>query len=439
MTTTQCPPCSVEAERAVLGSILKGSLEQALEVLKDPSDFYTPKHQMIFRAALDLYAKSEPVDIVTVCDRVDLDKIGGRSYVVELADQYVSASNVKAYATTVVEHAMRRRLLAATDRIAQSCHSDMDIKDVLDQAQGEVFKIAEGRGDSEVQSVKEVMTAALEAINDYQSGVMQERGVQTGFPDLDDLLVVLENGDLTVIAGQTSAGKTQFALQVVQNVALQQKRGVLVFSLEMLNHKIGIRMLCSEARVDKGRVRRKGLLTDSEWQDLALAEHKYKDASIWFWDKSACSILDLRVIARRYKAQHNISLLVVDYLQLMRSGLKSETRQQEVTQISRGLKALAKELDLPVIALSQLNRQADQTRSPRLSQIRESGAIEQDADNVLFVLHDRDTKKSKIKIGKLREDARGTIDMAFIRGRWASITKREYDEQRAETGDCTIL
>jgi len=433
------PPQALEVEQAVLGAILKDpeALNAILEVIRDPYDFYAPKHQMIFQAALDLFADSEPVDITTIVSRLQnkaqLDKVGGRVYLVDLVEQVASTGNVASYAKIILEKSVLRRLIATSSEILNSCYAvEMPAEDLLDRAEGAIFALAEKSVQTGLVPLVSILPESLDYIVKIQRGDWQG-GVRTRFGELDKITGGLHDSDLIIIAGRPSMGKTALALNIAEEVANgPEGKAVAVFSIEMSRESISLRMLCEHAKVNLHRMR-SAKLSDQEFTLINRASGALSGLTMFIDDSAQLSTLQLHAKARRLKAQHkNLSLIIVDYIQLMHAAGRYENRQQEVTAISRSLKALAKELKVPVIACSQLSRGVETRggdKRPQLSDLRESGAIEQDADIVMFVyrpeyyLSDDERKDPKhaaklgyaeIIVAKHRNGPLGTAKLAFI-------------------------
>jgi replicative DNA helicase len=449
------PPQSAEAERAVLGAILKSSdaLSRVVEVLQDPLDFYSPRHQMIYRTVLDLYERSEPCDYTTVSIALSkagiLEKIGGRAYLVELAEEVASTGNVAAYAATVLETGVLRRLIAASNEISDSCYAqELPAEELLDRAESNIFRLSESRLRKGFTPIKLLVAGTLQRIDSMQVSEGGLSGMPTGFFDLDARTLGLHRGDLVVIAGRPSMGKTALALNIAESLATCEKdrKTIGIFSLEMSKEALVLRMLCGRARLNQHKVR-SGKLTDQEWSRLPIAGEALSAASIHIDDSPTLTPLEMRAKARRLKAQHGLDMVVVDYIQLMHSTSRSENRQQEISLITRNLKSLAKELDIPVVALSQLSRAVEQRtgdKRPQLADLRESGAIEQDADLVLLLYReefyrshlDRNDPKYKevegqaeVIIAKQRNGPTGTVRLSFLSelARFENLEKQRPD------------
>ncbi len=422
------PPQSVEAERAVLGAMLLGieAIGKVVEVL-DETCFYRDANRRIYEAVISLYQKSEPADLVTVREALksagNLEAVGGEVYLAELLDEVASSANVTHYARIVLESAIKRKLIGAlTGVIADAYDTTEEATDLLDRAEQTVFSLSERRlrkGALPLETILEKTFELIEKAHERKGGLS---GIPTGFKKLDDMLAGLQQADLIILAGRPSMGKTAFALNVARNMAIDEGIPTAFFSLEMSAHQLAQRMLCSEARVNIHSVRT-GRLPATDWQKLSMSVGRLADANILIDDSASLSVLEFRAKARRLKAEYDIGLIAVDYLQLM-MGPRSESRQIEITMISRALKALAKELNIPVLALSQLSR-AVETRTgdhrPQLSDLRESGALEQDADVVLFMYrpeyYNRDKPEfqglAEVIVGKQRNGPTGIVPLVF--------------------------
>ena len=425
------PPQSLEAEESVLGGVLldNTAIDRVLEFVR-PDDFYREAHRRIFRAMLALAEKNEPVDLVTLSEvlrqRGELQDVGGGAHLAELAERVPTAANAAHYAKIVREKAILRSLITtATDIVTNGYEDTRDVKDLLDRAEQSIFQISEREVKPAFVRMDSLMTDTFKIVEKLHQQKEAVTGVTSGYADLDHLTAGLQPSDLIIIAARPSMGKTAFALNIAANAALRGGTGVAVFSLEMSKEQLALRMLCSEARVDLSRVRT-GHLQPGELGDLAQSAHVLISTPIYIDDTPAITVLELRAKSRRLWRDPNskLGLILVDYLQLMRSSEGKDSREQEISEISRSLKALAKELQVPVIALSQLNRQVE-SRSPavpRLSDLRESGAIEQDADVIMFIYRDdvynEDSDRkgtADIIIAKQRNGPIGKIELAFLR------------------------
>ena len=429
MTTIErLPPQNLEAEQAVLGSMLleEEAIVQAAELLEDVA-FYKDSHRKIFATLIALYRENVPVDLVTVTDalrqRNALEGIGGPSYLATLTSLVPTAANAEYYCRIVKQKAVLRELIRASTHIASEAYTEAVEPDrLLDRAEALIFDIASKKVKRDAVSMKDVIKSSIEMIDTLYQRKGMITGLPTGFTELDQQLAGLQPADLIVVAGRPAMGKSSFALCVAEHLALQQKSGVAIFSLEMSKENLVQRMLCSHARINAHHVR-SGMLSTSDWPNLTKAAGKLSEAPIFIDDSPSVSILELRAKARRLKSHHDIGLVILDYLQLMEESANAENRQQEISIISRGLKALARELNVPVIAVSQLSRAPERRESfrPRLSDLRESGAIEQDADVVLMLFRDEyynPTEENKgiaeVIIAKQRNGPTGTVKLAFI-------------------------
>ncbi|HSR12510.1 MAG TPA: replicative DNA helicase [Thermodesulfobacteriota bacterium] len=424
------PPQSLEAEISVLGGILldNEALNRVLEFASE-DDFYRESHRKIFTAMLDLYERAEPVDLITLSEslkkRGELEQVGGIEYLNSLVNSVGTAANISYYAKIVKEKSVLRRLIhRATEIIGKVYTAASDVDDVLDEAERSIFEISEDRVRPSFYPLKDVIKTSFKSIEKLYERKQLITGVPTGFTKLDELTSGLQPSDLIIIAGRPSMGKTAFALNIAQHAAVGGGYAAAIFSLEMAKEQLALRMLCSEAKVDAHRLRG-GFLSESDWPRLTRAAGELSEAPIFIDDTPGMSVLEMRAKSRRLKADHNLGLVVVDYLQLMRGRTNSDSREQEISDISRSLKGLAKELSVPVIALSQLNRRVEDRgdRRPQLADLRESGAIEQDADVIIFIYRDEVYNKSEdnpnkgkaeIIIGKQRNGPTDKFDLAFL-------------------------
>ncbi|MCW1248634.1 replicative DNA helicase [Acaricomes phytoseiuli] len=396
MEAARTPPQDVVAEQSVLGGMLlsKDAIADVVEVLRG-QDFYRPAHENIYEAIIDLYGRGEPADAVTVSDeltkRGEISRIGGPAYLHQLIQSVPTAANASFYAHIVSERAVLRRLVTAGTKIVQLGYgNDGEIEDIVNAAQAEVFAVAERRSTEDYLPLSEVMPAAvdeIEAAGHRGEGMV---GVPTGFYDLDDLTHGLHPGQMIVVAARPAVGKSTFALDIARSAAIKNKMSTVFFSLEMSRTEIAMRLMSAEATIQLQDLR-KGTVKDEQWTKIAKVMGPLNEAPLFIDDSPNMSLMEIRAKCRRLKQQHDLKLVVLDYLQLMSSGKRVESRQQEVSEFSRALKLLAKELGLPVIALSQLNRGSEQRtdKKPMISDLRESGAIEQDADMVIL-LHRED-------------------------------------------------
>lgn len=424
------PPQNLEAEKAVLGAMLIAdeAIGRVLEIL-DPAFFYEMAHQKVFGAVLKLYSDKKNVDIITLSDQLKseglLEEIGGVTYLSQLVDMVPTSANVEHYAHIVKEKAIQRRLIQnATEIINRSFETDVDVDELVDSAERLIFEIATARQKQNAVHVKDVIKNTIALIDQLYQRKEVVTGVPSGFAEFDKMTSGLQKSDLVIIAGRPSMGKSALAASMAEYAAIEKKIGVAMFSLEMSKEQLVQRMLCSHARVDAHKVR-SGFLSPSDWPHLTAAAGKLSSAPIFVDDTPAISALELRAKARRLISKHpEIQLLVVDYLQLMRASHRTDSRQQEISEISRSLKALARELSIPVIAISQLSRAVEsrQDHRPQLSDLRESGAIEQDADVVVLLMREEyyspteeNKGKAEIIIAKQRNGPTGSIVLTFIK------------------------
>lgn len=421
------PPQNLEAEQSVLGALLldNDAINRVVEEIT-ADDFYRSSHRKIFQAIIDLYQRNEPSDLVTITTRLktvgDIDEVGGASYLSSLVDRVPSAANVASYARIVREKSVLRRLIEGATQIAERSFSgEGEVDECLDNAEKIIFDIAQRRLRQGFVSVKEVVKDSFKAIELLYERKELITGVPTGYKEMDRLTCGLQKSDLIVVAGRPSMGKTALALNIVEYAAVEANVVCAVFSLEMSKEQLVQRMLCSRAEVDASKLRG-GFLGESDWPKLTRAAGLISEAPIFIDDSPAINVLELRAKARRLQKNCGLGLVVIDYLQLMRGIGRIESREREISEISRSLKALAKELVVPVVALSQLNRgvEARQDKRPQLSDLRESGAIEQDADVIAFVYRDEmynrespDAGKAEIIIGKQRNGPTGKLMLAF--------------------------
>lgn len=438
-TEGRIPPQAVDIEEHVLGAMLleKEAISKAVEVL-DEEVFHAEKNRKIFQAIIALFERSEPSDVITVAEelrrRGALESVGGEAYLVELTMKVTSAANVEYHARIVLEKALMRRLISESSSIVGRAYTQTeDAFDLLDQAEQAIFKISEWRLKKNFVSMDKAVHDTLEMLESIHGKHEGVTGVPTGFRDLDTLTGGWQRSDLIIVAGRPSSGKTAFALSLAANAALHRSKPTTVgiFSLEMSIQQLIMRLLCAESRVDAHAVRT-GRLPEDDWKRLSIGAGRLARAPLFIDDTAGLGILELRAKARRLKAEHNVGLLIVDYLQLMQGPRSAENREKEISAISRSLKGLAKELDIPVIALSQLSRAVEgrTDKRPILSDLRESGAIEQDADVVAFVNRpemytDPNSDKmedvrgrAEIIVGKQRNGPIDDINLAFV-GRYA--------------------
>ncbi|MGC8667754.1 MAG: replicative DNA helicase [Chthonomonadales bacterium] len=389
------PPQSLEMEQATLGAMLieRAAIEKAAEILK-PEDFYRDAHRIIFDAILTLAERDEPVDILTVQEQLrsqgHLEAVGGTPYIVQLTEAVPTPASVEYYARIVEEKAILRRLIDASSQIRSLAYADYtEIGDVVDAAEKAIFAVAQRRMGAYFTPMRPLVAAVFEQIEHRSEHKEQTTGLATPFEDLNYATAGFQKADLVILAARPSMGKTSLAMGIAQHVAIRQKLPVAVFSLEMSKEQLCLRMICSEARVD-GHSLRTGYLKDEDWRRVGEACATLSDAPIFIDDSPDISALEMRAKCRRLMAEHGLGLVVVDYLQLMRGQRRSDNRTQEIGEISRSLKSLARELRVPVLALAQLSRAVEQRpdKRPMLSDLRESGSIEAEADLVIFIYRD---------------------------------------------------
>ena len=399
------PPQDVIAEQSVLGGMLlsKDAISDVVEILRE-RDFYRPAHELIYDAIVDLYGRGEPADPVTVSaeltKRGDLVRAGGAPYLHTLISSVPTAANAGYYAKIIRERAIMRRLVEAGTKIVQLGYTDEgEVDDAVDQAQAEVYAVTERRESEDYVQLSELLPAAYDEIEKISSGVAGE-GVKTGFKDLDALTNGFHPGNMIVLAARPAVGKSTLGLDIARYASIHKRETSVIFSLEMSRSEITMRMLSAEARVPLNNIR-SGQLGEEEWAKMARRMGEISDAPLFIDDSPNLSLMEIRAKSRRLKQRHDLKLIVIDYLQLMTSGKQVENRQQEVSEFSRQLKLLAKELNVPVVAISQLNRSPEQRsdKKPMLSDLRESGSIEQDAD-VVILLHREDLYDSQNRSGE---------------------------------------
>ena len=422
-------PHNLEAERSVLGAILihNDAFNVAAELV-DSGDFFRDAHRRVFNTMVDLNERGQAIDLVTLKDELarsgDLDDVGGPAYIAALVDGVPRSTNVEHYARIVKERATLRNLIQSANRIlGMAYRAEEDADTLLDQAEQEIFSIAEGRIHTGFVPLSDLVQGSFTAIEHLQEHKGLVTGVPSGFVDIDNLTAGFQRADLVIIAARPSMGKTSFVLNVAQHVGIKTNLSVGLFSLEMSKEQLFMRMLTAEAEVDSHRFRG-GFLSERDYGRLSTALGRLADARVFIDDSAGLGVLEMRAKARRLKAEHGLDLLVIDYLQLMQGRGRFENRTQELASISRALKALAKELDVPVLALSQLSRapEARSARRPQLSDLRESGALEQDADVVLFIFREEqydptpeNENLAELIIGKQRNGPTGTVKLAFLK------------------------
>lgn len=449
------PPQNIEAEQMVLGAILieNSAIETVSDILTS-EDFYKESHRRIFAAMLEMAERKEPIDLITLTEELrrggQLEKLGGAAYLSNLVSLVPTAANVKHHARIVHDKSVLRQLIRASTDIITNSYDDspeaLRISEIIDRAQQEILRISDQKMVEPFTAVKDVVRSSYETIMQLYERKEMVTGLPTGFTDLDKMTSGLQPGDLIIVAGRPSMGKTAFCLNVAAYASIEEQKTVAIFSLEMAKEQLGLRMLCSEARIDAHKLRT-GFLAESDWGKLGLAAGRLSEAPIFIDDTGAIGIFEMRSKARRLKADKGLDLLIVDYLQLMRGSGDADSREQEISSISRSLKALAKELRVPVIALSQLNRAVEtrgKDKRPMLADLRESGAIEQDADVILFIYRDEVYNKcecppppdgvcscgrrgtAEVIIGKQRNGPIGTVHLTFLN----KFTRFENAESR---------
>ena len=428
------PPQNVDAEEAILGAVLTNPVcfNKIADMLTAKS-FYKPANRFIYEAVVNLFTRNQAIDIVTVSEALNeagkLDMVGGRAYINDLALNVTTTAHIEYYAKIVQEKSIKRELINAGSEIVEMAYDNASTTTTLDNAEKLIFNIAQQKASSDLISVKDLVLTSYEQISYRYEHRDELLGVPTGFYDLDAMTSGLQKSDLIILAARPSMGKTAFALNIAQNVGLKAKKPVAIFSLEMPKEQLVQRMLCSEAEVDSQKLKT-GNMQAKDWEKLTTAMNYFADAPIFIDDCAGASVMDIRAKCRRLAMeQKELGLVVIDYLQLMEGTGNGDDRNQQISGISRGLKGLARELGVPVIALSQLSRAVEQRtdKKPMLSDLRESGAIEQDADIVMFIYRDEyynkeDTEnrgKAEVIIAKHRNGAVGSIDLLFQ----GSITK----------------
>ncbi len=424
------PPQNVEAEESVLGALMidKDAMHKVADLLL-PSDFYKPANSLIYRAILKLHEKTQPIDILTITNILkeegSLESVGGSTYLTKLIDSVPTASHIEHYAKLVKEKKILRDLITTSSEITENAFSPSeDIEQVLDDIEQKIFAISQRSITAKFVSIKEDLHSAFERIEKLHSGGAQYRGVPTGFTGLDNLLSGLQKSDLIIIGARPSLGKTSLALDMARHVAVKENKAVGFFSLEMAREQVIDRFIAAEAGVPLWKLRSGRLSSDTDFELIQHALDKLSRAPIFIDDTPSPNVLQMRAMGRRLQAEHELGLIVVDYLQLIQPRTNSDNLVAQITEISRGLKGLSRELNVPVLALSQLSRASDQRESkiPRLSDLRDSGSIEQDADIVLFIYR-KDREKvgldpseeniAEIIIAKHRNGPLGTVKLKF--------------------------
>ncbi|PGT77824.1 MULTISPECIES: replicative DNA helicase [Bacillaceae] len=423
------PPQNIEAEQAVLGAIfLQPSSITVTSELLIPEDFYRASHQKIYNAMLDLSDKGEPVDLVTITSALAdvnlLEEVGGVSYLSDLANSVPTAANIEYYAKIVEEKSILRRLIRTATTIAQDGYSREDeVEVLLGEAEKTIMEVAQRKNAGAFQNIKDVLVQTYDNIETLHDRKGDVTGIPTGFIELDKMTAGFQRNDLIIVAARPSVGKTAFALNIAQNVATKTDENVAIFSLEMGADQLVMRMLCAEGNIDAQRLRT-GSLTPEDWGKLTMAMGSLSDSGIYIDDTPGIRVGDIRAKCRRLKQESGLGMVLIDYLQLIQGNGRTDNRQQEVSEISRTLKELARELKVPVIALSQLSRGVEQRQDkrPMMSDIRESGSIEQDADIVAFLYrddyYDKESENKniiEIIIAKQRNGPVGTVSLAFVK------------------------
>jgi len=440
--TEKLPPQNLEAEMAVLGSMLidEEAVPVGVEMLKSDL-FYKESHRLIFSAISQLFHRHKPVDLVTLTEELkgsgQLEAAGGAAYLSSLTAVVPTAANMTHYAKIIREKGMLRYLISASTRIVGECYENQDdVDQLIDRAEQILFELTNRSAETNAVPIKEMLQASIEMIERLYQRKEMVTGIPTGIHDLDVMTAGFQPADLIILAGRPSMGKSALATCIAEHVGIVERVPTVIFSLEMSKEQLVHRMICSHARVDVHKART-GFLSQSDWPRLTNTAGKLSEAPILIDDTPAISALELRAKARRLKSRHHIGLIIVDYLQMMRGGTRTENRQQEISEISQGLKGLAKELKVPVIALSQLSRATEQrdNRRPQLSDLRESGALEQDADVVLLLFreevynpNDENRGRAELIIAKQRNGPVGNVPLAFLK----EFTRFENLSQRGD-------
>ena len=445
------PPQNEEAEMAVLGSMLleENAISQAVEILEEKA-FYKDAHKKIFSAIVDIYSLNKPVDLVTTTEMLKskktFDDIGGASYLAALTQAVPTAANISHYARIVREkYIMRALITTSTQIVSEAYESDADTEELLDRSEKLIFDITSSKSESSSTPLKEIIKDSIEIIDGLYQRKESITGIATGFHEFDIMTAGLQPSELIIVAGRPSMGKSALAACIAEHAGMIEKVPTVIFSLEMAKEQLAQRMLCSHARVDFHKVRT-GFLSQSDWPKLTNAAGTLAESPIFIDDTPSISVLELRAKARRLKSQHNIGLVIVDYLQLMRTSTRGmDNRQQEISEISRSLKALAREISAPVIAMSQLSRavEARADKRPQLSDLRESGAIEQDADVVMLLLREEyytptpeNRGIAELIVAKQRNGPVGTVNLMFIKEytRFENLTRQHEELAEEEVG-----
>jgi len=447
MGDLKLPPQNIEAERSVLGALMldKDAIIKVANLLRE-GDFYKDDHNMIYEAMVELYEKHEPIDVLSLSNRLEekgqLDKIGGSSYLATLANSVPSSSNVAHYAKVVQKKSTLRKLITTASEIVElGYREEEDVEKILDEAEQKLFAISQKYLKQDFIPIRSILEAAFNRIDELHKGDHKLRGIPTGFPDMDSILAGLQKSDLVILAARPSIGKTTLALDLARQIAVKEKIPVGIFSLEMSSDQLIDRMLAAESGVDLWRLRTGRLKTgdgDDDFQRIGQAMGILSEAPIFIDDAGSANVMEIRTMARRLQSEQNVGLIIIDYLQLMEGRRSSDNRVNEISEISRALKQLARELNIPVVALSQLSR-AVESRSPqipKLSDLRESGSIEQDADVVMFLYREDREKPDtpnknivEVHIAKHRNGPIGRMSLYFNEN---STTFKSLERVRAE-------
>ena len=443
MELAKIPPHDIDAEQAVLGSMLtdKDAVNAAIETLKEEA-FYREDNRAIYQAIVNLYSKSEPIDIITLKDELEsmdkFEQVGGFEYLASLPDKVPTTANVQKYIKIVEEKSILRNLIKTANEIIELGYDPAeDVEDIMDGAEKKIFDIMQSKNQKGYTPIKDVLVESFTKLEELYNRKQHITGVPTGFSELDYKTAGLHGSELILVAARPAMGKTAFALNLATNAALRGNAPVAIFSLEMSKDQLVNRILCSEAMVDSNKVRT-GKLGEDDWVKLAGAIGPLSEAEMYIDDTPGISVMEIRTKCRKLKMEKNIGLVVIDYLQLVQGNKRTASREQEISEISRSLKILAKELNVPVIALSQLSRAPEQRKDdhrPMLSDLRESGAIEQDADIVMFLYRDdyynensEDKNVAEVIIAKHRGGSTGTVKLAWL----GDFTKFANLERRFE-------
>lgn len=448
--STRIPPQALEAEQSILGGLMldREALDQVGDVLT-PEDFYKPSHQKIFAAIKELHSKNQPIDIITVTNLLEgegsIEMVGGAPYLITLLESTISSANISSHARIVKDKSTLRRLIQVNSKLIEKAYDQefTDVETFIDQAETEIFKINENKTSTGLVGSMEIVKASIQKIEELYKNKAEITGLATGFKKLDEMTAGLHPGEMTIVAARPSMGKTAFSLNIATHVALRQKKTVAYFSLEMGKESMMMRMLSAESRVSMSEIRN-GRIQDSAWPKLINAASALSEASIFIDDTAGISPFEIRSRARRLKAEHGLDLIMIDYLQLMSMKQKFSSREQEVAEISKSLKAIAKELKIPIIALAQLNRGVEgrTEKKPMLSDLRESGSIEQDADVIMMLYRDDYYDKenpekqghAEVIVGKQRNGATGPVKMRFD-----AQYNRFRDADPEQSGPATIM